>query len=103
MVMKYEDMMIGRLTLRGGRAILEQQQLFRVHYLSITFLSVRSPPVWLSPPSCCQFTMSFLVRHIPDWLPWFSYKPLARFGRDLGLEVLNSPIQFVKDALVSWS
>jgi len=47
--------------------------------------------------------MSFLVRHIPDWLPWFSYKPLARFGRDLGLEVLNSPIQFVKDALVSWS
>ncbi|KAH9970770.1 cytochrome P450 [Russula compacta] len=37
--------------------------------------------------------------HIPEWLPWFSYKPLARFGRDLGLEVLNAPIQFVRDSM----
>jgi hypothetical protein len=95
--------MIGRLTLRGGRAILEQQQLFRVHCLSITFLCVRSLLVWISPLGCCQFTMSSLVRHIPEWLPWFSYKPLARFGHDLGLEVVNSPIQFVKDAMVSRS
>jgi len=40
-----------------------------------------------------------LLRHIPDWLPWFSYKPLARVGRDLGLEVLHLPMQFVKDAM----
>ncbi|KAH9970767.1 cytochrome P450 [Russula compacta] len=38
--------------------------------------------------------------HIPEWLPWFSYKPLARYGRDLGLEVLNAPIQFVRDAML---
>jgi len=39
---------------------------------------------------------------MPDWLPWFSYKPLARIGRDLGLEVMYPLIQFVKDAMVSW-
>ena len=49
---------------------------------------------------CRQFIMS-LVRHIPDWVPWFSYKPLARIGRNSGLEVLHAPIQFVKDAMVS--
>jgi len=41
------------------------------------------------------------LRHIPEWLPWFSYKPLARIGRDLGTEVLNAPFQFVRDAIVS--
>jgi len=39
------------------------------------------------------------LRHIPDWLPWISYKPLARAGRDLGLEAMHPPIQFVKDAM----
>ena len=42
-----------------------------------------------------------LVRHIPEWLPWFSYKPLARFGHDLGNEVLNEPIRFVTDSMVN--
>ncbi|KAH9970771.1 cytochrome P450 [Russula compacta] len=37
--------------------------------------------------------------HIPEWLPWMSYKPLARYGRDLGVEVLNAPIQFVRNAM----
>ncbi|KAH9970772.1 cytochrome P450 [Russula compacta] len=37
--------------------------------------------------------------HIPEWLPWCSYKPLARIGHDLGVEVLNAPIQFVKDSM----
>ena len=41
-----------------------------------------------------------LVRHIPEWLPWFSYKPLTRFGHDLGNEVLNEPIRFVTDSMV---
>ena len=53
-------------------------------------------------PGCPHVTIFCLVRHIPDWLPWFSYKPLARVGRDLGLEVLHPPIDFVKDAMVSW-
>ena len=44
--------------------------------------------------------MTCLVWHIPEWLPWFSYKPLARVGRNLALEVLNAPIQFVKDSVV---
>jgi hypothetical protein len=45
--------------------------------------------------------MTSVVWHIPEWLPWMSYKPLARYGRDLGLEVLNAPIQFVRDVMVS--
>ncbi|KAH9970773.1 cytochrome P450 [Russula compacta] len=39
--------------------------------------------------------------HIPEWLPWFSYKPLARVGHDLGVEVVNAPIQFVRDSMYS--
>jgi hypothetical protein len=41
------------------------------------------------------------VRHIPEWLPWLSYKPLARFGHELGKQVLYPPIQFVKESIVS--
>jgi len=41
------------------------------------------------------------VRHIPEWLPWFSYKPLIRVGRELGKQVLYPPIQFVKESMVS--
>jgi hypothetical protein len=42
-----------------------------------------------------------LVRHIPEWLPWFSYKPLARIGHALGEEVKNDPMQFVRESMVS--
>jgi len=49
-----------------------------------------------------QFQRSFiLVRYIPEWLPWFSYKPLARSGYIIGQEVLHGPIDFVKEAIVS--
>ena len=41
------------------------------------------------------------MRHIPEWLPWFSYKPLARIGRDIGREVVHEPIRFVKESIVS--
>ncbi|KAH9976260.1 cytochrome P450 [Lactifluus volemus] len=41
------------------------------------------------------------LRHIPEWLPWFSYKPLARYGYDLGVEVRNELIKFVRDGMVS--
>lgn len=40
------------------------------------------------------------VRHIPEWLPWFSYKPLARVGHELGIQVLYPPIRFVKESMV---
>jgi len=41
-----------------------------------------------------------LLRHIPEWLPWFSYKPLARYGNHLGNQVLYPPIQFVKKSIL---
>jgi hypothetical protein len=41
------------------------------------------------------------VRHIPEWLSWFSYKPLARIGHEIGNQVLYPPIQFVKESIVS--
>ena len=41
------------------------------------------------------------VRHIPEWLPWFSYKKIIRVGRELGKQVKYPPIQFVKESMVS--
>ena len=41
------------------------------------------------------------VRHIPEWLPWFSYKPLARIGHNMGQEVRYEPIRFLKESMVS--
>ncbi|KAI9457532.1 cytochrome P450 [Russula earlei] len=41
------------------------------------------------------------LRHIPEWLPWFSYKPLARYGYDIGQEVLHAPMAFVKEGILN--
>jgi hypothetical protein len=41
------------------------------------------------------------VRYIPEWVPWLSYKPLARIGYNMGNEVLYPPLQFVKESIVS--
>ena len=41
-----------------------------------------------------------LVRYIPEWLPWLSYKPLARYGRDLGQEAVYGPMSFVRESIV---
>ena len=41
------------------------------------------------------------MRYIPEWLPWISYKPLARIGRDIGRQVIREPIQFVRESMVS--
>ena len=41
------------------------------------------------------------VRHIPEWLPWISYKPLARWGHDIGVEAVKEPMDFVKEAMVN--
>ncbi|KAH9174412.1 cytochrome P450 [Lactarius sanguifluus] len=40
-----------------------------------------------------------LLRHIPSWVPWFSYESLARQGRELGQRTMNEPIDFVKRAM----
>ncbi|KAI9457534.1 cytochrome P450 [Russula earlei] len=40
------------------------------------------------------------LRYIPEWLPWFSYKPLARYGHDIGQEVLHAPMAFVKEGIL---
>ncbi|KAI0263944.1 cytochrome P450 [Gloeopeniophorella convolvens] len=40
-----------------------------------------------------------LLRHIPAWLPWFSYQPLARVGRELWEEIRLAPIQFAKQSV----
>lgn len=39
------------------------------------------------------------LQHIPKWLPWLSYKPLARFGYDLGQEVLHVPMEFARESV----
>ena len=41
------------------------------------------------------------MRHIPEWPPWFSYKPLARYGHDLGQEAVHGPMSFVRESIVS--
>ncbi|KAH9986732.1 cytochrome P450 [Russula compacta] len=40
------------------------------------------------------------LRHIPEWLPWFSYKPQARIGREIGNQVLYPPMKFVKESML---
>jgi hypothetical protein len=42
----------------------------------------------------------FSVRHIPPWVPYLSYEPLARIVRELSEKIRNEPIDFVKNALV---
>lgn len=41
------------------------------------------------------------LRHIPERLSWFSYKPLARFGHNLGQEVVHEPMRFVKESVLN--
>jgi hypothetical protein len=63
-----------------------------------------------SPPILCGFRLHpcyvgnssqlFSVRHIPSWVPYLSYEPLARTVRKLSERTKNEPIEFVKNALV---
>ncbi|KAI0273278.1 CyP450 monooxygenase [Russula aff. rugulosa BPL654] len=41
-----------------------------------------------------------LLRHIPEWLPWLSYKPLARYGYDIGQVVLHVPMKFARESIL---
>ncbi|KAF8492582.1 cytochrome P450 [Russula emetica] len=40
------------------------------------------------------------LRHIPEWLPWLSYKPLARYGYDIGQVVLHVPMEFARESIL---
>jgi hypothetical protein len=40
------------------------------------------------------------LRHIPSWVPYFSFKPVAAIGRALSQEMLYSPMQFVKESII---
>jgi hypothetical protein len=41
------------------------------------------------------------VQYIPESLSWLSYKPLTRYGYNMGQEVLHGPMEFVKESMVS--
>ncbi|KAF8486347.1 cytochrome P450 [Russula ochroleuca] len=41
------------------------------------------------------------LRYVPEWLRWLSYKPLARYGYDLGQEVLHGPMEFVRESILN--
>jgi hypothetical protein len=41
------------------------------------------------------------VKYIPESLSWLSYKPLTRYGQNLGQEALHGPMEFVKESIVS--
>ncbi|KAH9976332.1 cytochrome P450 [Lactifluus volemus] len=40
------------------------------------------------------------LRHIPSWVPWFSYKPLAQSGKERSKEIKDTSIAFVKNAML---
>ncbi|KAH9959747.1 cytochrome P450 [Lactifluus volemus] len=46
------------------------------------------------PSALLVNTLPFL-RHIPEWVPWFSYKPLARLGYNIGQNTMHEPLRFL--------
>ncbi|KAH9981018.1 cytochrome P450 [Lactifluus volemus] len=53
-----------------------------------------------SPGGLLVNDLAFLC-HIPEWLPWFSYKPLARVCYNIAQEVKHEPIRFVKESMLN--
>ena len=43
---------------------------------------------------------TFPVRHIPAWVPYISYQPIAQLGRNLTRELLDWSLPFVKESIV---
>jgi hypothetical protein len=41
------------------------------------------------------------LRHIPAWVPYISYKPLAQIGHKLGQEMLDGSLPFVKESIAN--
>jgi hypothetical protein len=50
----------------------------------------------------CVYRRSWIssVRHIPSWVPWFNYEPMAQIGRKLSHKIQNDPFDFTKSAMV---
>ena len=46
-------------------------------------------------------TITILVRHIPSWVPYLSFKPVAKVGRTITREMLYEPMRFAKESIVS--
>ena len=88
--------MTGKLTSPEKWLNLQMKRCPQVPCSLINFLSVSF--LFRIGYSRCLFTP---VRHIPEWLPWLSYKPLARRGYDIGQEVLHEPMEFVRESIVS--
>ncbi|KAI0263954.1 cytochrome P450 [Gloeopeniophorella convolvens] len=40
-----------------------------------------------------------LLQHIPGWIPWLSYQPHARLGRDGWQEVIHTSMRFAKESI----
>jgi hypothetical protein len=54
----------------------------------------------LHPCNSSSVSRLFSVRHIPSWVPFLSYEPLARIVRKLSERIRNEPIDFVSNASV---
>ncbi|KAH9016878.1 cytochrome P450 [Lactarius hengduanensis] len=39
------------------------------------------------------------LRHLPSWVPWFKYEPLASECRELARRMRNEPIDFVRNSM----
>ena len=69
-------------------------------------LLVNELPLCMYLPTFAQYIKlitTIPVRHIPAWVPYLSYQPLAHFGRNLGQELLDGSLPFVKESMVGMS
>jgi len=54
-----------------------------------------------NPPGSVLVNSLPILRYIPEWLPWLSYKPLARYGYNLGQEVKHGLMSFVREGILN--
>jgi len=94
--MKSKSAVIGRSPLVEKSPNLDLKQSPRVRFLLMNFLSVSG----IFGADAFGSQQLALVQYIPEWLPWLSYKPLARYGYDLGQEVKHGPMSFVRESIV---
>ena len=76
-------------------------------FVIVTFLPgallVNELPFCMYSPTFAQYIkliFTIPVRHIPAWVPYLSYQPLAQSGRNLGQELLDGSLPFVKESIV---
>jgi hypothetical protein len=64
----------------------------------VNHLPFRAVP--LSPSVIILILRPYLVRHLPSWVPWFKYEPVASECKGLGQRIKNEPIEFVRNSMV---